>query len=327
MKNELSVSSSMHNGASLSPVALVTKVRLRAGVDAGFSLWHAKMCNAVALTPGLVSAEVTAPVSSAHPEWSVVQYFRSTDELNIWRGSQQHRSLLDEAASLADVTDGLAAPEEEVVRGAGYGPVTEVITTYVKPGKDREYHAWAEKIHRIEAQYPGYRGIFLQPPISTKQGYWTTLVRFATPEQLDAWLNSPERRDLLREHSELVKSWEHHRLPSSFAGWFPSDSVSAESPSSWKQSMLIIAMLFPIVMLEVRFLNPLLHGLNTSAATFIGNVLSVFLLSWPAMPIIIALMNWWLSSQKHGPKWINPVGIALLITLYAIEVLLFSLAI
>ena len=55
--------------------------------------------------------------------------------------------------------------------------------------------------------------------------------------------------------------------------------------------MLVILMLFPIVMLEIRFLSPLLKGVNTSPATFIGNVISVFLLAWLFMPIAIALMK------------------------------------
>jgi uncharacterized protein len=45
--------------------------------------------------------------------------------------------------------------------------------------------------------------------------------------------------------------------------------------------MLVELMLFPIVALEVRFLTPMLGGLNAAMATFIGNVISVFLLAWP----------------------------------------------
>jgi len=206
-----------------SPAALVTKMHLRRGLEAEFSSWHAKMCTAAAGVAGFVSAEVNAPAPPGRPEWSVVQHFRSAEELKAWRASEQHRRLLQEASSLIEDSDAQALHEDEVVEGSVDGAVTEVVTTYVKPGKDREYQEWAEKIHRIEAQFPGYRGGFLQPPASDQQRYWTTLVRFATPEELDAWLNSTARRDLLQEHDSLVQSWEHHRLPNSFAGWFPTD--------------------------------------------------------------------------------------------------------
>jgi len=210
--------------------------------------------------------------------------------------------------------------EQEIADGSVDGAVTEVVTTHVKPGKDKEYQAWAEKAHRVEAQFPGYRGGFLQPPASEHQHYWTTLVRFNTPESLDAWLDSDARRELLREHEALVQSWEHHRMTNSFAGWFPTDPTSGDSPSTWKQSMLVVVMLFPVVVLEIKFLTPLITGLNASPATFIGNAISVALLGWPFMPIINAAMNWWLLPKKNSPAWFNSVGTVLVLLIYVVEI-------
>lgn len=305
-------------------MALVMKIRLRPGVDAEFSSWHARMATAAAGLTGFISAEVKAPALPEGREWTVIQHFRSGHELKGWRGSTQHGRLLQEAKSMADGGDAQALSEDEIAEGCTDGVVTEVVTTYVKPGKDRDYQEWAEKIHRAEAQFPGYRGGFLQPPASEEHRYWTTLVRFATPEELEAWLNSTVRRDLLREHDTLVQSWEHHRLPGSFAGWFPPDPASGESPPAWKQSLLVVLMLFPIVALERRYLSPSLERLNPAVATFIGNVISVFLLAWPFMPMIIALMSWWLLPRKDSGKLTNPAGIALLVALYAAEIMLLS---
>ncbi len=302
------------------PAALVVKMKLRPGVDGAFSSWHAKMTTGPAGTPGFISAEVNGPVASGGGEWSVIQHFRNAGNLQTWRASELHKRLLEEAKSLVDPNDAQALSEAEISEGQAAPVVTEVVTTYVKPGKDQEYREWAEKVHREEARFPGYRGGFLQPPASDKQHYWTTLVRFATPEQLDAWLNSDVRRGLLREHEALAQSWEHHRLPSSFAGWFPTDAASGESPKSWKQSMLVVLMLFPIVMLEMKYLTPLLGNMSRSPATFIGNVISVFALAWPFMPLIIVVMKWWLLPRKDAPAWVNPAGVGLLFALYAIEI-------
>jgi antibiotic biosynthesis monooxygenase (ABM) superfamily enzyme len=182
------ISPNMASGAQnfSSPAALVTKMRLRPGVEAEFSSWHAKMCTAAAGVAGFVSAEVNAPSTQGHTEWSIVEHFRSANELKAWRASDQHRGLLEEASSLVDDSDAQALREDEVAEGFVDSAVTEVVTTYVKPGKDREYQEWAKRIHRAEAQFPGYRGGLLQPPASDHQRYWVTLVRFATPEQLDA---------------------------------------------------------------------------------------------------------------------------------------------
>jgi hypothetical protein len=303
--------------------ALIVTVRLRPGVETKFSSWHARMSTAPASTAGFVSAEVNAP-APGELEWRVVQRFRNVSDLRAWRASDLHARLFREASELVEDGDGRGLREDEISDGVANGVVTEVVTTYVKPGKDNEYQAWAEKIHQAEAEFPGYRGAYLQPPASQHQHYWTTLVRFATPEQLDRWLGSEVRKAFLRQHEELVQSWEHHRLPSSFSGWFPIDAATSESPKSWKQSMIVILMLFPIVMLEIRFLSPLLGGVSTSPATFIGNVISVVLLAWPFMPLAIASMKWWLLPRKDSPKWTDALGIALLVGLYTAEIIVLS---
>lgn len=307
------------------PTALVVRIVPRADAKAEFSAWHARMATVPACVPGFIGAEVTAPAHPGRVEWNVVQRFRSPAALRAWRASEHHQRLLQEARTLLDDAKGGALREEEVAQAPGEGAVTEVVTTRVRPGKDDEYREWASRIHSAEAQFPGYRGGRLQPPVADSQRYWMTLVRFATPEQLDAWLNSDIRRELLREHDALVQSWEHHRLPGSFAGWFPAQLRSGASPPNWKQSMLVLLMLFPIVVLELRYLMPHLGGLNRAAAAFVGNVISVFALGLLFMPFTIARMNWWLQPRKDRAARINLGGIALLVTLYAAEITLLSL--
>lgn len=305
------------------PVAVVVKMHLREGVNQAFSAWHAKMCTVTSQLPGFISAEVNAPGSVGQPAWRIIQRFRTEDKLRDWLESEQYRHLMLEAESLADNNQTGGLIEERGAENSDVATVTEAVTTYVRPEKAGEYMKWAAKTHRAEAQFPGYRGGFLQPPASPDQGYWTTLVRFATPEELDAWLNSREREELLREHKALVSSWSQHRLPTSFAGWFPQDQASSSSPPGWKQSMVVILMLFPIVMLELRFLTPLTRGLKPALGTFIGNVLSVFLLAWPFMPTAIRGLKWWLVPGEDRPSWTHLWGTALVLAIYAAEIAFF----
>jgi uncharacterized protein len=282
------------------------------------------MITAPAGVPGFISAEVSAPTEPDNPEWSVIQHFRTAEQMNTWRNSRENRTLFEQARQFVASSDPDALREEPETALWMGNVVTEVVTTYVKPGKEHEYKDWACKVHSAEAQFPGYRGGFLQPPATSKQHHWATLVRFATPEQLDVWLNSRVRQDLLREHEQLISSWEQHRLPGAFAGWFPTDPATGNSPKGWKQALLIVLMLFPIVMLETKYLNPLIAGLNLSFGTFIGNVISVFALTWPFMPLIVWMMNWWLSPERDAPRWVTPVGTALLFVLYAVEISVLS---
>jgi antibiotic biosynthesis monooxygenase (ABM) superfamily enzyme len=225
------------------PAAVVITMRLRPGVEQEFSSWHAKISTAAAGCAGFISAEVSAAVMSDQQQWQIIQHFRDADSLHAWRQSEPYRDLLLKADSLVDWLDSNGLRVEEATGDQADGPVTEVFTTRVKPDKVGDYQEWAARIHKAEAQFPGYRGGYLQPPVSANQPYWTSLVRFATAEQLDKWLNSDERRELLRDHDALVSSWESHHLPSAFAGWFPADQASGASPPAWKESMVVMLVL------------------------------------------------------------------------------------
>jgi antibiotic biosynthesis monooxygenase (ABM) superfamily enzyme len=84
--------------------------------------------------------------------------------------------------------------------------------------------------------------------------------------------------------------------------------------------MLVLLVLFPIVMIELRFLGPLTSGLRPALGTFIGNATSVALLTWPLMPLTIRGLNWWLLAAEERARWINPIGAVLLAVAYIAEI-------
>jgi antibiotic biosynthesis monooxygenase (ABM) superfamily enzyme len=125
----------------------------------------------------------------------------------------------------------------------------------VKPGSKTAYLEWSARILQAQARFPGYRGTYLQSS-TAGQAFWTALIRFATPTDLDACLASSERLCLVRESEALVETWSGHRLTPPFAGWFPAEAVGG-TPPDWKQAMVVLLMLFPIVVMELHFLAPL----------------------------------------------------------------------
>lgn len=249
--------------------------------------------------------------------------FLSIEVLRQWRRSDACQQLVAEARALLR-GDGTIEPQEQVAPDFHVSSgVTEVITTRLRPGMEDAFRAWSARIHQAQARFPGFKGAYLQPPQSERQGYWTTLLRFATPDQLDAWLASAERQQLVAESEALVESWENRRLPTSFAGWFPTDPAAGKAPAAWKQTMLVLLVLFPIVMLELRFLSPALRPLNPALGTFVGNALSVALVSWLLMPLVIRPLAWWLQPRGAGGRWITATGLAVVLGLYAVELVAF----
>jgi len=201
--------------------------------------------------------------------------------------------------------------------------VTEIFITHVKPGFRPFYKEWSDKIRQIEKNFPGYLGTDIQAPISDEENTWVSVVHFDSEENLDRWLKSEQRQTIIEESKEFVDDYQTHRLiENPYKSWFT--NTPKKVSVIIKETMLVLLVLFPIIMLEFKFLNPHLTALNLSIATFIGNALSVSLISFPAMPICLYFLGWWLNPdlEKKQPLK-NLLGYALVITLYLVAILLF----
>ncbi len=200
--------------------------------------------------------------------------------------------------------------------------VTEVFITHVKKEKYDLYMDWVLKIQKIESSFLGYKSIYLESPSLHNNGAWITVVSFDSEENLDNWLNSDRRLEILKESENFVEHYENHRLKNPFSVWFPTSlAVKKSKFRILKEAMLVLLVLFPIVMLSFKFLTPLLKELNLSLATFISNVLSVGLLTWPMMPLVLYCFNSWFDENQSYSR--NILGYALVIALYIIFIAIF----
>lgn len=302
--------------SSSSATILVAKFHLRGGAQDEFAAWQGRALTRAASAKGFVSSEIT-PAGGEGEAWAVNLRFRDRPSLDSWGKSPVWRSLLDEArAMVLDKT----SIETEVREVGSEGGVVEVIVTKVKPGQEIQYREWETRVQQAQSKFPGYLGSYVQPPIAGELG-WTTLMRFASAGQLEQWLGSKERSDLLAEVQPLIDYAHLQRVDTSFPGWFPSDPNTGKGPPNWKAAMLVLLGLFPIVMLEARFLSPHLAGLNSSLAMFIGNVISVALTTWLTMPLFIKAFAWWLFPKVRPPAFRTELlGSAVIVALFAIEV-------
>jgi hypothetical protein len=308
---------------TLNVATAVTAVQVRQGEEGAFAGWLTELNKTISTFPGYVSAVVIPPVPPSQSDWVMVQRFQNIEQLRAWLDSDERRSLLDKSGSL--LTD---EGTTNVVQGSSTEPsphdmVTEIITVSVKPGMEEAYHAWVDGIRQLEAKFPGYRGLQLQPPIPGLQDGWVSLLRFDTSEHLNAWLESDARRAALREVEPFIDKREQ-QIATSFSGWFTFGDAPDQVPPNWKQSMIVLLMLYPIVMLELLYLTPLLKLLGMAEATFIGNLLSVAALGYLLVPPANRAFDWWLRPTPHGPRWATAAGVTLIVGLYAMSVIVFA---
>ncbi len=302
----------------------VFTIRVRNGEEGRFAHWLTRLNGKMAGFQGYVSSVVIPPAPPVQADWVLVQRFQKIDQLRAWLDSDERRSLMQESTSLL-VDEGTT----NVFEGANTEPsphemVTEIITVKVEPGKEAAYHEWVDRIRQMEATFPGYRGLQVQPPISGLQDHWVSMLRFDSAEHMNAWLESDVRRDALREIEPFIERSER-QVATSFSGWFTFADAPGQAPPNWKQSMIVLLTLYPIVMLELIFLYPTTSQLGLAESTFIGNLITVAVTGFLLIPLAIKAFEWWLIPLPTGPRWVTPAGVALIVGLYGLSVGIFAL--
>jgi len=81
---------------------------------------------------------------------------------------------------------------------------TTVVARRVHPDREDEFRAWDWRIRAAAASYPGYLGSEVQPPTTSHPGEWVTVYSFATVEELEAWLQSDERKAFMVEVDPMI---------------------------------------------------------------------------------------------------------------------------
>ncbi len=309
------------------PISDTNVVTLRAQIrpDAKihFIEWQGHLNEAITGYPGFISLEILTPSNILSGEWVIVQRFQDKASILKWRQSPEHERLYNDLKALTVDSDPNAIQEEMTTTSNINAGVTEVFVTEISPNSEKQYREWLAKIHKVEASFPGFKGMYVQSPSQNRGKNWITFLQFDTQANLDKWLDSPERKEVLKGAQPLISSLESHRVISPFAGWFSSVAQKGTLPPAWKQGMIVLLVLFPIVMLEFKFLNPLLKGLNTSLATFIGNSISVGLVTWPTVPFAISCLKWWLVPDPQNSSRDSILGTLLVLALYVAEIALF----
>jgi len=314
-----------HAPAPDAAVTLVTQTRVREGMAEEFGRWQSEISAAAAEFPGFITQSVLPPNPPLQVDWVIQQRFTSIDAASAWLRSGRRKRLLDTGQPM------LAGPDDvHLVRDSAAGrhaaPICAVISSRVRPGREAEFRVWEQRIATAQALSPGFQGYRFEPPIPGVQDDWLAILRFDTECSLQAWLDSPERKKLLEEAAPFLDEFHARVVRTGFEQWFPSAGGGASAPA-WKQNMIVLLLLYPVVFLfGVWVQTPVLIGkvgLPFWLALFIGNVVSVWALSW-LVPWVSNSFGWWLAPARDAGRWTSAAGAALILLLYGVWLFLFS---
>jgi hypothetical protein len=308
-------------------VTLVTQTRVLPGKDAEFATWQQQISDAVAAFPGFIDHAVREPSPPSQPDWAIIQRFRSKEAAEAWLRSPERQQLLATIEPILVGRDDVHLFTGGSAQALG-AAASAVISTRVTPGQEEAFRAWQTRIAAAEASFQGFQGVRLEPPVPGVQEDWATIVRFDSNDHLQAWLTSPKRQRLLDEAATFGAESRVRTVRGGFEGWFTFGTPpGAAPPPAWKQNMVVLLVLYPVVFLVGQWLQkPFLldRGVPVWLALFIGNAVGVALMGFVLMSPVNRALRWWLMPPPNAPSWTNAAGGALILALYAVLLAIFS---
>jgi antibiotic biosynthesis monooxygenase (ABM) superfamily enzyme len=270
------------------PTVIVSR-RVRAGAERDFEQWTNRLRSAAERFDGYLGSE-RQPPNAAHPgEWVIVYRFASVAELDAWLSSPERSALMDEGERL------LAEPAREqriVEPAAGAAAVTAVLSQRIRPDAEEAFHRVQARMLRAMEQFEGFLRSDHLPPVPGVQDNHVIVFSFASKADLDRWLESDKRRELLIDLAPLIEGERTLNVIGGFAGWFPVPGLP--QPVRWKQAFAVLLALFPTTLTLVFLQRSLVPDAPWVAALFVSNVLGVSTLTWLLMPLVTRWLGGWL---------------------------------
>lgn len=280
------------NQPTAAPTVIVAR-RVRAGSENAFAQWHDQIQAAARAYPGYVDSELQPP-DTAHPdEWVTVYSFATASQLEAWLASARREELSLEAVPLLD---GPVREQRIAALRTAPEPVTVVFSQLITPANHEAFLASYEEVARRLEASDGFLGSNIFPPVAGVQEEYVIVASFASRPDLDAWLNSDNRRAWLDDVAGFIEGSRTMNVVGGFGGWFPAAPRGTKGPKKWKQGAVVLLALYPTALIITLLRIELAPDMNVVLAVLVGNVLGVAALTFFLMPALTRRLASWLAS-------------------------------
>lgn len=191
---------------------------------------------------------------------------------------------------------------------------SSVIVHRVLPESADRFLEMQDQFTAAAMKFPGYQSTDIFPPANPGKDPWVVLMHFDTPAMMQAWIDSPERLQLVDRLNRDVGQFELRVLPEGFAPWF--SGLAESPPAGWKMAMSVVLALFPTVMLLTILTGRITQPLGLAFSMLIGNIMSVSILQWGVMPILTSILRPWYKS-KGWSSTLGGIAVAAVILIVA----------
>lgn len=190
-----------------------------------------------------------------------------------------------------------------------------IIVQRVREGYQEAYRDWSSRINAECSRFPGFVGLEVFDPDPGDQDSFIVVLRFESGKDLDAWHSSEICETLLKEAEPMLEKAARRQASSVFGSWFSTPAGPEREPSRpWKDALTVLTVLYPTVMLlTLDVTGPLLKGWSMATSIYVGNILSIALLTWVLMPLATKGLAFWLNPKKGSGPGVTLLGLALVL--------------
>ena len=206
----------------------------RAGEASGFTAFAEAVAADAAVAAGFCGWRLSV-LTSPLLDWAIAVAFDDQGHLHDW---------MDRARDLLVGAPYLRLGMELFVDGVPRTPGVLLVRDVAQPGRVFADTATAENLARVERAQPGYEGSAVFPP-APHQPTWSSIIRFRTEAQLNAWLASADLTRALPDRAALLSQESHATTATSFGSTVRITDGHAAVTPSWKTAMMIQLILYP----------------------------------------------------------------------------------
>ncbi len=176
-------------------------------------------------------------------------------------------------------------------------PVTTILSHKVKPGHEKDFGEWSKKITAKASEHDGFQNVTIIKPADPANPEYVAIVGWSNYENLKKWQHSDDFKQMMKESEEFTLSVKNLHEEAGMEIWFdwPSNAKRLSKPSFYKQTLMAVMVVLPLIFSVGTILRSLLSDLDLPfELQIVINVLIIAPLITLIMPRITKLLHPWL---------------------------------
>ncbi len=178
-------------------------------------------------------------------------------------------------------------------------PVTVTIIRHVKPGCELAFERLVRELAAEARQYNGHLGANIFRPNDANFEYHL-IDKFDSLSHYHQWEKSTVRAAYYQQIEPLLVKPPRIQIISGLETWFDSPTTSGNfvPPPRYKMAIASWLAIYPLVVLILESLNPLLKQLNIPCRALLITMIAIPTMTYVLMPQMVKLLNQWLYPSK-----------------------------